>query len=174
MSVGLIITVDGAVSLEKNLNRAIGRLSNKNITNWFYSFADPYMRSSFKKNFMEQRSPSGTPWAEWSDNYKGGIAILRKTGGLMRSVTTKRGKVNFSFRVGNDRGMEMIWGAAEKGGTIKLPLRGGYDKFLLHQLGSKDGKLPSRPMVGFRKEDSAHLGRSLGAWITNQLKSSGL
>ena len=167
----IVVEIDGAVSLEKNLLRAAGKLTNSNILTWFYSFADPYMRTSFRKSFETKTSPDGKAWEPLKDSTilrKGRSDILRKTGGLMRSVTQKRGEAKITRSIGEGE-IEMTWGD-----NIKLPLKGGFDKYAIHQLGAPRKNIPARPMIGFRKGDSAYLGRSLGAWITNQLRSAGL
>ena len=168
----LSITIDD-VRVKRMLNTAEKALGVPSISQWFYLHADPHMRDSFKDNFLGSKESNGTAWAEWSEGYKKkdrGHAILRKTGGLMRSVTTTRGQLNQSM--GTD-GLSMSWG-----GNIR------NFKYRIHQLGSDppnpDGtemggknhniRQWSRPMVGFNNSDSIYLTESLAGWFGKMIQ----
>ena len=166
------IKLKGAVKIQKSLNRASNTiLTHSNIMVWFNKFADPYMRRQFRKSFETITSPKGKRWkGAFVDGQETTKRVtLRKTGGLMRSVTQKRGNARISAGFGQ-RNIEMVWGHKDGGGNIRLRLTNKIDKFKIHQVGSKGGKIKARPMIGFRRGDSTHLGRSLSAFITNQMR----
>ena len=106
----LAITIDD-VRVKRMLDTAQKALGTASISQWFYLHADPHMRDSFKDNFMGSKESDGTPWEAWKTSYEKsknhGANILRKTGGLMRSVTSTRGELNQSM--GAD-GLSMTWG----------------------------------------------------------------
>lgn len=156
------MTIDGQGAIA-SLKRSSIALSKPSIIAWFQLHADPHMRQSFRQNFMNETDPSGDPWAEWSDAYKArqgqfngpGAHILRKTGGLMRSVTTKKGQIDvLADQLG---GIQMTWGK-----NISNP------KYNFHQSGTR--KFPARPMIGFKQSDRIYLGQSLRGWLLSQIR----
>lgn len=151
--------------VRRMLDRTEKAISVASLKTWSETKADPYMREQFRKSFDTETAPSGKKWARLAASTirkEGDHPILRNKGGLMRSVTQKRGEVRVFAGMGGKE-INMAWGH-----NIKLPVSGGYDKFQIHQLGAPRKNIPARPMIGFRWEDNTHLVRSLAQWIRRQ------
>ena len=130
----------------------------RSIGYWLRQHVDkPIVRKSFVDAFTKESSPSGKKWKELAEKTVidrvrkgfGGISpILRRDNKLYDLVTNTPGRI-------------------EKGGYI---MSWGKDiedepKYKYNQTGSKDGKLPARPMIEWSSRTKSNVLSSLDKWV---------
>lgn len=150
----MAVSIQVREQLSKQMNEALLKLRDLNLP--MDAIGQEVLSQTLERITQEQKAPDGTPWREWSDDYK-------------KSKAFKKGHQGFL-----DASGDLIDWLDYKASSDEAIVGTNLIYAATHQFGDKKRNIPARPFLGLSLDNEIDLIKVVNREIDKELKRKGL